>query len=156
MHACKTDRALHCFTWMIVKHNEAANFRALPRNERMAVHELMLFVPERCAKKNRGEWIKWTWRKEKKKEMETRTYTNVPTVGHYFLFVYPLIFSLQFFIPFFFFLSLLFSKDGYIEPLSLPHMEKTTWYVCVRTFPWQAVERKSSKQYYLTVKVSPR
>lgn len=123
MHACKTDRALHCFTWMIVKHNEAANFRALPRNERMAVHELMLFVPERCAEKNRGEWIKWTWRKEKKKEMETRTYTNVPTVGRYFLFVYPLIFSLQFFIPFFFFLSSFLERWIYRASFSSSHGE---------------------------------
>lgn len=61
--------------------------------------------------------------KRKKKEMETRTYTNVPTVGHYFLFVYPLIFSLQFFIPFFFFLSSFLERWIYRTSFSSSHGE---------------------------------
>lgn len=61
--------------------------------------------------------------KRKKKEMETRTYTNVPTVGRYFLFVYPLIFSLQFFIPFFFFLSSFLERWIYRASFSSSHGE---------------------------------
>lgn len=97
MHACKTDRALHCFTWMIVKHNEAANFR-----ERMAVHELMLFVPKRCTEK-------------KKKEIIARTLIYLQLVT-----VYSFIVNLQFTIfhhPIFIFLF--FSRKIDIEPLFL-------------------------------------
>lgn len=126
MHACKTDRALHCFTWMIVKHNEAANFR-----ERMAVHELMLFVPKRCTEK-------------KKKEIIARTLIYLQLVT-----VYSFIINLQFTIfhhPISFFFSFLERSIS-----SLFFLLKENNMVCT-----QAVERKSSKQYYLTVKVSPR
>lgn len=113
MHACKTDRALHCFTWMIVKHNEAANFR-----ERMAVHELMLFVPKRCTEK-------------KKKEIIARTLIYLQLVTKVLSIRLSLIFSLQFFIiPFHF--SFLFSKDRYRASFS--YLKKTTW--CVRK-PWR-------------------
>lgn len=129
MHACKTDRALHCFTWMIVKHNEAANFR-----ERMAVHELMLFVPKRCTEK-------------KKKEIIARTLIYLQLVTKVLSIRLSLIFSLQFFIiPFSFFFFFLERSIS-----SLFFLLKENNMVCT-----QAVERKSSKQYYLTVKVSPR
>lgn len=129
MHACKTDRALHCFTWMIVKHNEAANFR-----ERMAVHELMLFVLKRCTEK-------------KKKEIIARTLIYLQLVTKVLSIRLSLIFSLQFFIiPFSFFFSFLERSIS-----SLFFLLKENNMVCT-----QAVERKSSKQYYLTVKVSPR
>lgn len=68
---------------------------------------------------------------------------------------------LQFVNPFFF--SFLFLKDRHRASFSyelygwiLLNSRKNMACICVRAFPWQAVERKSSKQYYLTVKVSPR
>lgn len=75
VYACKTDRALHCFTWMIVKHNEAANFRALPRTS--GCPRAYAFVSKRV----HGEKQKriFTWKKEKEIGTIAR---NVSAVDH--------------------------------------------------------------------------